>query len=563
MARDKVLNRIVAIKLLHPQHAIDPQRTQRFLQEAQAASIINHQNVATIYDVGKMPDGRSFIIMELVEGTTLADLIAQKYQLGVEEALALFAQVCDGMAESHRHGLIHRDLKPSNIMISHIGNAKVLDFGIAKWILREGSALTDSNETLGTPAYMSPEQCRSEPIDAASDIYALGCIMYEAMTGRAAFAENDPLVCMSKHLTATPPPFASVGAATPVPAQFESIIFKCLAKNPVSRYASMADVRAALLDCKEASVTASSAKRKDSPTSRAFISSTLALLTLISFVIFLVAENNRKTVRLIKFPADHNVGTIFLVERDGDGRMQGRTPQAKAQGTVQVPKSAIVMLDDVPSQAARALDFVDQLKPDDVHYLRLSGARFEGKSLAKLSRLKGLQLLRLDNTSLNDEDLESIELPDLGALDVADTTITDKGLSTIASSLHNLDFLSLARTNISNLGLLTLANLRMLRTLNLSGMPLIGDRGMAVVPQLKHLETLRLADDKITDASMINLAAAQKLKTLDLGGTAISDAALDRLGSLQSLQHLNISNTKVSPEGYKRLKVALPACDIK
>jgi len=565
MARDQVLNRIVAIKLLHQQHALDPQRTQRFLQEAQAASIINHPNVATIYDVGKLPDGRSFIIMELVEGTTLADLIAQKHEFSVEEALPLFAQVCDGMAESHRHGLIHRDLKPSNIMITDQGNAKVLDFGIAKWILKEGSQLTNSNETLGTPAYMSPEQCRSEALEASSDIYALGCVMYEAMTGHAAFAESDPLVCMSRQLTATPPPFAATSVAGRVPAQLESAIFKCLAKNPANRFASMSDVRAELLACSQSLADAASGKTTNNPSLsvRSFMSSTLALITLLSFVIFLIAENNRKTQRLIKFPADHSVGTVLLVERDDNGNMQGRTTQGKAQGTVSVPKPAIVMLDDITAADAHNLDFVSSLNVDDVQYLKLSGAKIDAKSLPKLSRLKGLQLLRLDNTNVTDDDLEGIELPDLSAIDLADTGITDRGLSTIASSMGNLNFISLAGTNVSNLGLLTLANLRILKTLNLARLSLIGDRGMAVLPQLKHLQVLRLADDNITDAALANLVSAKNLTSLDLSGTSVSDATVDKLASMRALRQLNVNNTKITADGYKRLKSALPNCTIK
>ena len=187
---DTRLSRQVAIKTLRSDLARDPGFQTRFRREAQAAAALNHPNIVSVYDTGEedLPWGKvPYIVMEYVQGRTVRDLLRDGERLSMERALEITSAILGALDYSHRQGLIHRDIKPSNIMITPDGTLKVMDFGIARALDDVNSTVTHTSSVLGTAAYLSPEQARGESVDGRSDIYAVGCVLYELLTGRAPF----------------------------------------------------------------------------------------------------------------------------------------------------------------------------------------------------------------------------------------------------------------------------------------------------------------------------------------------------------------------------------------
>jgi serine/threonine protein kinase/Tfp pilus assembly protein PilF len=257
---DTRLDRVVALKFLPDNMDQDPQALERFRREAHAASALNHAGICTIYDVGEQ-DHRSFIVMEFIDGETLSQHI-QRQPLSVEHILDLGIQIADALDVAHAQGIIHRDIKPSNIFVTKRGQAKVLDFGLAKLLPKElphldssASSSRPSQEAVslvgvisGTPAYMSPEQIRGDDLDARTDIFAFGLLLYEMATGQQAFGGRTGGAIIESILTRAP---ANIRVASPqIPVRLEEIITKCLAKDRTQRYPSAAQVRSDLQQLK-------------------------------------------------------------------------------------------------------------------------------------------------------------------------------------------------------------------------------------------------------------------------------------------------------------------------
>jgi Tol biopolymer transport system component len=247
-ARDTHLDRFVALKVLPPEKVADPERKRRFVQEAKAASALNHPNIITIYDISS-DQGVDFIAMEFVPGKTVDELIPRK-GMRLSEALKCAVQIADGLSRAHSAGIVHRDLKPSNVMVDDHGLVKVLDFGLAKLtesvVGEEAPTQTEEGAIVGTVAYMSPEQAQGKPVDARSDIFSFGSLLYEMVTGRRAFHGDTKISTLAAIIHQEPTPLAAE-----TPRDLEKIITRCLRKDPARRFQHMADVHVALLELKE------------------------------------------------------------------------------------------------------------------------------------------------------------------------------------------------------------------------------------------------------------------------------------------------------------------------
>jgi serine/threonine protein kinase len=231
------LERPVAVKIIKPEFAADQDVADRFMREARTMARLRHPHAAMIFDAGNLPDGRHFIVMEFVEGRTLSEILAQEGRFMPERAVRIAADICDVLSEAHKLGIIHRDLKPSNIMLNDRGVC-VLDFGVAKVLATSADATfthatTGSGMIVGTPRYMSPEQCLGQRVGARSDLYSLGVLLYEMLAGRPPFVDMLQSAVLVKQATAAPPPLPQL--RSDVPHTLAVAIHTLLAKRPEHR----------------------------------------------------------------------------------------------------------------------------------------------------------------------------------------------------------------------------------------------------------------------------------------------------------------------------------------
>lgn len=249
-ARQDFTDRLVAIKMLRAQLCCDPANVKRFQREAKAIARLNHQNLLNVYGVGRTKNGQPYIIMDFIEGKSLAQIIAEQGAIPWQRVATIFIQACDAMQHAHAHRIIHRDLKPDNIMLidnpSGVDHVKVVDFGIVK-ITDESQALsqrlTQTGEVWGSPVYMSPEQCMGRDLDHRSDIYSLGTVLYECLTGKEVFSAKLITEIVMKQLNQKPESFATVRGDLDIPAWLEQITMKALEKDPADRFASMEEMK--------------------------------------------------------------------------------------------------------------------------------------------------------------------------------------------------------------------------------------------------------------------------------------------------------------------------------
>jgi serine/threonine protein kinase len=288
-AHDAQLNRSVALKILPPHLLADPVRRQRFTQEARTASVLNHPNIVTIYDIGQI-DGVDFIAMEFVQGKTLGELIG-RHGLPLKETLSIGIQAATALAKAHANGIIHRDLKPSNMMVADDGVIKIVDFGIAKLLASQdddqraaaetitvnSGANTVAGTILGTTAYMSPEQAEGKKIDTRSDIFSLGAVLYEMVTGARVFQRSTDRLTLAAVVSEEPTPPHEL--AKHLPHELERSILRCLRKDPARRFQGMADLAVELEEIRAESGTHAALPAQSTPARRVWwvIAGSLAL----------------------------------------------------------------------------------------------------------------------------------------------------------------------------------------------------------------------------------------------------------------------------------------------
>ncbi len=242
-AHDRLLDRPVALKVLFPELSVDRSFVERFRREAQAAANLSHPNIVPVFDWGE-DTGTYFIVMEFIDGRPLSAILKTAGPLSADRTADIGAHVAAALGYAHKHGVIHRDVKPGNVLITDEGQVKVTDFGIARAINTEES-LTQTGAVMGTATYFSPEQAEGVGVDARSDIYSLGVVLFEMATGRPPFLGDTPVAVASKHVRDHPPAPRELNPA--IPPTFEAIILKAMAKNPEHRYATAEDLRADLL----------------------------------------------------------------------------------------------------------------------------------------------------------------------------------------------------------------------------------------------------------------------------------------------------------------------------
>jgi serine/threonine-protein kinase len=246
--RDLRLGRDVAIKVLRADLARDPTFQARFRREAQNAASLNHPAIVAVYDTGETLGEAGpvpYIVMEYVDGETLRDLLKREGPLPPKRAMEIVADICAALDFSHRHGIVHRDVKPANVMLTRAGAVKVMDFGIARAVADGQATVTATAAVIGTAQYLSPEQARGEAVDARSDVYATGCVLYELLTGSPPFTGDSPVAIAYQHVREDPKPPSMLRPG--LPPSLDAIVLKALNKNPLNRYQTAAEMRSDLV----------------------------------------------------------------------------------------------------------------------------------------------------------------------------------------------------------------------------------------------------------------------------------------------------------------------------
>src|ERR1041385_102422 len=232
LAEDQELGRRVAIKILDERHAADQQFVERFRREAKNAAGLSHPNIVSIYDRGEA-EGTYYIAMEYLDGRSLKELILSRGPAPMSVAVDYARQILSALRFAHRNGIVHRDIKPHNVLVDGEGHVKVTDFGIAR---AGASQMTEEGSIIGTAQYLSPEQARGTQVDQTSDLYSLGIVLYEMLTGKVPFTGDSPVEIAMKHLSATPEQLTTV--RPDIPKSLEHVALRALAKDPASRYQS-------------------------------------------------------------------------------------------------------------------------------------------------------------------------------------------------------------------------------------------------------------------------------------------------------------------------------------
>jgi len=594
------LRQELALKTLLSNNASDTS-IRRFQLEGQATFSLDHPNLISVNDLGILDDGTPYLVMEFIKGQTLSNYLRAKGRVQYKEAAKIFARVCLGLAHAHHTGIVHRDIKPSNLMLTGKDLdaedcVKVMDFGIAKIMrneVQEAQALTKTGEVMGSPLYMSPEQCSGSMVDYRSDIYSLGCVFYECLTGAPPFIGDSALSTLTKHLSETPPSLKEASLGINFPPALEAMVARMLAKSPEERYQDLGEVAIDLATLTTDDTTSShravpsavSLKRKKPVNTVSVGKKTLAALILAPFITAAVVytfcqpakektDSHPSTVQ----QEDHSQQTSAKLQQDDDETFSGSqrpfSKVVKRNGEVvrifnfdgaQFGKLSVlngeeagtnnVFHDDKPLLLKRTQSG-DVVVPvtDRVRLTVDMGSfmkhpdwlnRFDSQGLSSLTIMQtasGIPDYKdpPDQNSIDETFAFLTNLKSLEKLDLRKAPISAMALRCMRiEELPRLRELLLADTNIDGTQLVQQRKglLLRLRRLDLSGLEHV-PAVLAVLQDSKNIENLWLSNAHLTDSDMDYVGHMSNLRILCLDTNKITDAGLKKLGGLTHLTNL-------------------------
>jgi serine/threonine protein kinase len=594
LAKHETLGKKCALKVIPPEQVTEI-GWQRFQLEAKAVAKLDHINLVRVTDLGIHDGCLPFYAMDFVEGQNLADLLAEQGPIPLKMTLEIFKQVCDGVECAHHHGILHRDLKPANIMLlpaqAGVQQAKVLDFGLAKLTGhdRAKQSLTAVGDVFGSPFYMSPEQCNGDKLDNRSDIYSLGCTMFECLTGRPPFSGHLASAVIFSHLEADPPSLESVAGPGNFSTAMEVVMAKLLRKNPVERYQTLSELR---LDLEKvargedvqpfyvsrskpaqdrAGASAAAISRKElaaeTPESRFRLGGAMVASITFITVMGLGAIGYIVTKRPSAAPTFPLLDNFFLKQKE-----------QKPKPTIATAKLATV-IDTKPfpltfqiSPLRRTKSFVfppgqhgaiirtetafDGLScsgqcnfPADAHLILEC---YEGVSPEFIRRFRpddlyGLQVKPRLDSEWTASHMEAISrLNGLKSLDISDSEIDGPVVPSI-NKLVNLTTLRVSRTKIRGEELLTLCMLPRLEVVMASGTVHIRDF-LKGIRKPYTMQKLWVSDDHLTDEDMQLISKVVSLKNILLDSNSITVEGLKTLSTLPNLEVLSVAGMKFTPQ---------------
>ncbi|MBA3994343.1 MAG: hypothetical protein C0469_12515 [Cyanobacteria bacterium DS2.3.42] len=590
---------------------VDDATWRRFQQEAKATSLLDHPNLITVHDFGLIEERHPYFVMDLVEGKTLAKRIKTGGPLSVEEALPLMIQVCFGLAYAHDLGIVHRDIKPSNIMLckTEIGTAnstvKIVDFGIAKLHLNEATetqGLTRTGEIFGSPLYMSPEQCLGQPVDHRSDIYAVGCVFFEALTGIPPFQGNSALATMMKHQSEAAPTLKEVTLGKEFPIEIEKLIARLLTKDPAQRYQSLKSVAKDLSLLQQGleaqsytgvlpGVTTTSRTRTVSLSSAVLTGLAAVFLTgLITWVVkgnidaeSFAKQLQQKDATPIPYPVmsteNEDEKAISSLERR-DGVLYKKfvfpknfgqyallgtlEPPKIAKGTVYIPINQPVKLIVKDIGIVSSPKFFLRFEPDSILELDISNnLGVSDTTFEFLHHLRSLGYMYATGIDISNSIIAQFNLmPQLNRLYIGSTAIRQNGLVQL-KYLREYTELGWHRLGHVDKALKKLKGSQKLRSLILDDDD-VTDEDLQVIGTFSNLENLSFDHcSKATNRGFKYLMPLQKLRYLHIAGTSITPAVIPDLKKFPDLEEVYVFPETWPAKAAARLQAELPKVKMK
>ncbi len=599
LAQHETLGRQCALKVIPPDEVTEI-GWQRFQLEAKSVAKLEHVNLVRVTDLGIHDGCLPFYAMDYVEGKNLAELVAESGALPLDVVLDIFAQVCDGVDCAHRSGILHRDLKPANIMVvpTKSGNklAKVLDFGLAKLTAhdRTKQSLTAVGDIFGSPFYMSPEQCIGDKLDRRSDIYSLGCTLFECLTGQPPFPGDQERTIRRCHLHAQPPTLESIVGQGKFPPAAEIVMAKLLRKNPVERYQSLQELRGdlermvrgeevepvyvsrgkpwpdkATAPPSSTSGTALENARHRAPFGLRLLIFSLVLIAVAGTIAVVCYVKLRPSVFKRDAPVSTNESKPFskVVVENGKIMRAFDFPNGEAIGTIRSGSLFVEARHHVKVPANDLIEFTPYpVEVNDPNYLK----RFRSGEIAILSMLVTSDLANQIREPKSSNFLNAISLvPGVQGLSIntiGGCSLTEKDLPTL-EKMNSLKTLWVKPKGIDAIALSKLATLNHFETLNLE----LGDDVTPVLKALNsssQLKRLYLTGSQISLDGFSNLAKLPKLEflSLDLNGPGTPDfavKAINLLSSAPELKQLEFNEIPISAEAIIALRPFRKLEDVK
>ncbi|HEY9786079.1 MAG TPA: protein kinase [Candidatus Obscuribacterales bacterium] len=592
-AKHTLLDKVVAIKMLQSD-GLTGQALARFQREARVTSKLRHPNIITVHDLGATERGQPYLVMDFLEGVTLDRYIAKEGGLPVERMIFIMHQICDALELAHKNGIVHRDLKPANVMLTETDSGAVhvhlLDFGIAKMLgmdANSDSKLTKTGNIFGTPAYMSPEQCRGQPVDARSDIYSLGCMMYEMLTGVTPHVANSAVDMMVKHLSEQPPTLKEASFGRQFSPALERIVSQALKKDPNERYQTISELKSSLLSIEEDSVAQDQKSQDPQRTIKEHLSKPLTIgvlsaILLVSIVAWSWTASKQQAVTETKSSSE----TSAIPSSDTSATPSDDTSTSQSQQSIRnIPRvSPLPPLNESDDNPELDRWVRDHMASREFNAQKFQLYGIDDAGVEVLNRLNNLHVLRLRKTKVKGDGLKHLKNTPIVILDVAKTHIADEALPIIAR-IHTIQFLDLSETDVTDRGLPSLSPLELhalwinnvritdramksitahpkLAVLHINGNK-IGDAGIAYLSRLKYLWELHVERTPITDKSLKEIGKIEGMKILDLQETGITSRGLVHLENLRFLKELDLRGcSNVDQDAVLRLQKALPHCRI-
>lgn len=552
LSRDRLLGTKIAVKCLL---AISAEQLIAFQNEARANSQLTHPNIVKVLNFGATETGAPYMVMEYIAGTTLKEYIKKHGPLPLPIARKIFTQICEALSYAHGKGIFHRDLKSSNIMLVQSGSelhAYLIDFGVAlvKHATQEPTII-QGNTVVGTPSYMAPDQSTGKPYDQRSEIYALGCVMFEVLSGDVPFTAETAMEVISLHASQPPPLLSEVNEQIHYPQELQDIVSKCLEKDPEKRFQSVQELSSGLMELAEKievarrtaergtdSLTGTDSKKHTDKTKLLVIGSICVLLLSIGAVSLsqiweqelkpastkkrLTKQQKREKEFADKFTVI-DAPNITTVENkipidDNDLRLiSDFTPKGGTEFAVELRTS--------PELTGKNLKFL----PANIVALDFYGSGITDSALKDLGSRAELRQLGLVRTQVSKDGLKHLSLPGLRNIDLSHShNIDDDAIKIVVTNWPDLEFLAAAETGITSQSIKYIKRLTQLKTLSLNGTP-VTDKDMERLSKLPALEELGITNTEVTEKGLDYLAKMPTLRALGLVGSLnLKEPAIQR-----------------------------------